>query len=477
MAMASSRRTTAELPRLASTSGLGARRTGETLVHSRPRAAMLFLALATSWATLAQDPGVTTSEDVGTARVVVVCAPTLPKQALFACLPIGLLTDDAGAAQFAHLLEHMLIRSVDPGGLEVDGQAINGETNGSLVRFEVIGPPSKLTEMAGRLHRWLAAREFSPRVLETEKLRIQEEEQSTVAGGFAAKWASAAWSQVVLHGRSHAAVHGDVAQASAPALAAYAAARVRLDRPFTILAVGPSRHDEVVGAIRSAFPPADAQPGRGAVDAESRTATRPETRPTRTAIAATWDLDVRHRLDWIVVRVGSAADRLAAAAVAQELQRMAAMRSRAGNAPMILTSADAFAPDRILLAAGASYRTDAEGDSISTRLASLANALGKVAKSTLWNGRAELVLKEVAGPDLTLAASSTALASMPKRVRDLAGINMALGAMVPYLGVGATPATRSGVDAADVAAAMKAIAADFASAESRGSLTLTPVGK
>jgi hypothetical protein len=46
-----------------------------------------------------------------------------PQQAFLAFLPCGLLADEPGEAQFAHLMEHMLIRSTDKSGLSDEGVA------------------------------------------------------------------------------------------------------------------------------------------------------------------------------------------------------------------------------------------------------------------------------------------------------------------------------------------------------------------
>ena len=79
----------------------------------------------------------------------------------------------------AHLAEHLAIRSTDPDTLEVDGVSFNGETQGSTLRLEAIGPPEAWPSMVARLARWMDAREVDADVLEVERGRILMEVAST----------------------------------------------------------------------------------------------------------------------------------------------------------------------------------------------------------------------------------------------------------------------------------------------------------
>ena len=67
-------------------------------------------------------------------RVTVVHATAAPKQTFFIMVPFGFLADDAGRSQFAHLVEHMVIRSTDPNSLSADGMNLNGETGALSMR-------------------------------------------------------------------------------------------------------------------------------------------------------------------------------------------------------------------------------------------------------------------------------------------------------------------------------------------------------
>src|SRR5262247_57788 len=63
------------------------------------------------------------------------------KQSVFTLLPFSLVDDDAGCAQFAHLVEHMLIRSTDPESLQAGGLVFNGETGALGIRLESFADP------------------------------------------------------------------------------------------------------------------------------------------------------------------------------------------------------------------------------------------------------------------------------------------------------------------------------------------------
>src|ERR1043165_210925 len=115
----------------------------------------LFLALAS----LASDPFVRHALPGG-AEVCVLELPNAPGTSVFVILPFGLAGDEAGHAQGAHLLEHLLIRGVDPNGLEVEGLRINGETGAATLRLEVLAPAEKWREALARPARWLASRKL-----------------------------------------------------------------------------------------------------------------------------------------------------------------------------------------------------------------------------------------------------------------------------------------------------------------------------
>jgi predicted Zn-dependent peptidase len=233
-------------------------------------------------------------------RLVLVRAPQAKRQTTFTFLPITLVNDDAGRAQWSHLLEHMLIRTTDAEGLAAEGMIFNGETTHTYLRLETMAKPDHWKVALERHARWLNAREFDAQRLEREKGMITQEEQSTAVNGFTGKFALAAWNQVVSHGLAHAAVHNDVQNAEVADVNAYAARHVRLDDSVLIASIGPVPVEEVRAAIEHAIVAPD-QPMRGddvrAVDpaAPAPAASQPVAPRMR---HATWDLPTRHALFW-----------------------------------------------------------------------------------------------------------------------------------------------------------------------------------
>ena len=229
-------------------------------------------------------------------------------QSFFTLLPLGLLADDAHRAQYAHLVEHMLIRSTDPDGLEVDGIRLNGETSALTLRLESIGPVERWRESLERHARWVAADSFDEQVLAVEQQRIGQEEAGTTASGFTAKWADAAWNQVIRHGLTHAAVHNDPASATVDDLREYVRRRVPVSDDLRFVSVGPVATEELRGLLEATLgrlEPQNAEPRESTFDGS------PMHRE------ATWDLDARHYIEWYPLPDRGPADRVGSVVLSQ----------------------------------------------------------------------------------------------------------------------------------------------------------------
>lgn len=213
-----------------------------------------------------------------------------PRQSFFTFLPLGLYGDGAHRAQFAHVAEHLLIRSTDPDSLQADGFEINGETTGSSLRLDTYATPGNWRESLARHARWVAAREVDAEVLEREKQRITGELEGTVPNGYTHKWAMAAWSQIAGAGLEHAAVRGDVEGATAEAVERYLAERMPGARRIHVVAAGPVSAEELSAALEETF--GELSAGRAARNPASGTSL-----PTGDR-RATWDLEAHHYLEW-----------------------------------------------------------------------------------------------------------------------------------------------------------------------------------
>jgi hypothetical protein len=290
----------------------------------------------------------TRSELPGGVRLAVLHVPDAPRQSTFTFLPFGLVSDAAGEAQFAHLVEHMLIRSTDPDSLEPDGMQINGETTSSGLRLDTYAEPEHWRASLERHVAWLTADAFEPGVLEREKQRIAGEEATTVAGGYTHKWAEAAWHQVVSHGRPHAALHGDVADADVAAVRACVERSIRVDPDVTIVSVGPIAPDDVRDVLRAALASALARTGArsGPRPASDSRPMADERADRHASLEATWDLPAHHYLEWTRLPDRGPSDRVAAHAAAQLAMIGLARDTTFGNghalASVVATAAGRF---------------------------------------------------------------------------------------------------------------------------------------
>lgn len=243
-------------------------------------------------------------------EAVIVRAPDATKQTFFTMIPFGLVHDDAGCTQWAHLVEHMLIRATDPDALEVDGIKFNGETTTALMRLESIGEPARWQESLARHGRWLAATACDGEVLEREKGRVGQELGGTVPAGHTAKWAMAAWNQVVRHGRDHAALLGDIDAATAESLATYIGKRVPIGAEVLVAAIGPIDPALVEQELRATF---------GALKPRAATPAKALAKERAIDREASWDLTARHYLEWYPLPTAKPTERVASLLLAQLL--------------------------------------------------------------------------------------------------------------------------------------------------------------
>jgi hypothetical protein len=287
-----------------------------------------------------------------------------PRQGFLAFLPCGLLADEPGEAQFAHLMEHMLIRSTDKSGLSDGAITFNGETGDIALRLDVDAPPALASAALKKLLGWLQATEVDGDLLAAEKKNIALEIENTSRSGFTHKWALAAWNQVARLGQEHASVRGDVERATVDQVEAAIDAHVDLSR-VRIVAAGPLSLKQVkelaepllaqangLGALGGALSGLGAK--RHEIEAEKRKAKGEPPLATGDRVAK-WDLPNTHLIAWYVLPDASADDAVEALALAQLLSFQ--FQQNATLAPkkiVALASADAAVPAGRLLMLSAS---------------------------------------------------------------------------------------------------------------------------
>lgn len=304
----------------------------------------------------AQDAGWTHTTLDGGVHLSVLHVPDAPRQSSFVFLPLGLSLDEAHRTQFAHLIEHMLIRQVDPEGMVVDGIEINGETSAELLRLEAIAPPDKWRDALSHQVRWVTTRKFEDDELEREKAAMARELDTTVASGYTHKWAQAAWNQIVNHGLDHAAVYADVLDATVEQVRDYVARRVRIDDRVHFVAVGPAAAEEVARTLAAALSASPAPKPEVAPVAKPA----PETVTSRDR-TATWDLPIRHYLEFYEVPDESSVDRATSWILASSLfQRLVQHADLTRRGVRVHASADLVGRGRRYLALSASLPGDVD---------------------------------------------------------------------------------------------------------------------
>lgn len=425
---------------------------------------LLLPALACAAALGGSDPFVRSSLPGG-AELCVLEAPAAPGASVFVMLPCGLLHDRPAHAQEAHLLEHFLIRGVDPEGFQVDTLRINGETDGATLRLEVLAPAEHWRDALGRPARWLATRELGEGQLALERQRIAAEEESTTRGGFTHKWALAAWSQVIAGGAARAAVHADAQQQGAADLGARAAQLARLGRGARIVVAGPLHASEVRELVLQEYARAFAtEPSE-----TSPAATAPR---ARASVKAGWDLAAEHELEWTELPLQDAGDRAAALLLEQQafstlLQRSqkllrpgqasASLPALPGVGTVLLFSAGGFAP--------------AQHESVQQLFASVRSELAARQTEASWK-QAVAAARLRLGPAPDFQAQRRLLGQNPlaawiegQYALDLATLEIGSGARIPELA--------AGLDAGCAARAAR-LARALLEPERTGSLHLAP---
>jgi predicted Zn-dependent peptidase len=323
--------------------------------------------------------------------VIILDAPLAEQHAFITMLPLGLLDDEADRAQFAHLVEHLIVHSTDPDALDAEGVLVNGETTGLALRLESFTEPHNWEKAFDRHVSWLAAQDVDPAILEREKANIALEEQSTAANGYTHKWAQAAWNQVVRHGTSHVRVHGDIAGVSAEDARDYLRRRIGSGPGVLFVSVGPVPAEEIAIKVRAVMGelPGDAW-------AMSAPSVAKESILEVKDRKATWDLEARHYMEWYPVPADTALDRVLADALALLLNRKIQQRGSFQMAGVhALAQADLVSPEGRWLLISAPIPPGVDVELVGAELDEVRKSLG-AGKET------EIVLQELASQLLQL---------------------------------------------------------------------------
>ena len=253
-------------------------------------------------------------------RVVLVPIPESQNVSIFTYVPMGLASDPAGMTQWAHLVEHLVIRSTHP----QPTQDVNAETLPDHMRLDYYGTTSNWKEGLAHHTTWLSHGDFDEPTLQREIPPVLSECDFTAQNLATHKFAMAAWGQAARHGKDRAAVRGDIERATLEEVRRhYREHFAVLDRAVVCIVGGVTLDeahaaaDEVLSAIKSeTVSPAPTVIAKGARE-------------------ITWDLPTRHIvLSWPLPEAGDkyfAALFAAAAQLQMQLFQDADLKKLTGN--------------------------------------------------------------------------------------------------------------------------------------------------
>jgi hypothetical protein len=318
-------------------------------------------------------------------RWVLVDAPLMDTQVHFTLLPWGLLGDGSDQAQMAHLVEHALVRSVDPDaeGIEVDGVMVQGETMALNMRLETYAPLDRWEQALGWHGDWLARRGLDGEVLEgllpAERGKVMDEVDLTTRSHFTHKWALAAWNQVVRHGAEHVAVYGDVEDVGPDAVLAEISGRVGPGPDVVFVSVGPAPAEQVYAVMEEVL---------GELPAVEARVPAPTLAPEQIRGQAehrlTWDVPVGHYMAYYPLPDDGPLDRVAADALAAIANHRLAQRGTLAQARVqAVASADLVTPEGRWLLFSASLPRPQDEALVSLVLGEVADGLYSLPEASL----------------------------------------------------------------------------------------------
>jgi len=284
-------------------------------------------------------------------RTAVAYFPGSTNAAVFTFLPLGLASDDNGQAQWSHLVEHLVIRSTVPAG----SPQANAETLPDHMRLDFYGNIGNWQEGLAHHRRWLEGVPFSEASLETEKVRANQECDSTARNLATHKFAIAAWAQGVRYARTSITLKGDVLRARLVDVQRLRDEQLVVSNRVTICLVGGVAPEVAFSEMEKEFgglkmrPPLPASPARAD--------------PGRLDLR--WDLDARHLLlTWPIPDFHHELYAPLMAGAALLNARLSADPALTGKVGMVFAGSDLATPEGDVFFVSASLRPGSSFDEV-----------------------------------------------------------------------------------------------------------------
>jgi predicted Zn-dependent peptidase len=214
-------------------------------------------------------------------RVISVCFPASTNVSIFTFLTMGLTSDGPEQAQWSHLIEHLVIRSTTP----ANSPEANGETLPDHMRLDFYGNLANWKEGLSHHRRWLEGLPFTEASLAAEKPNVIAECDFAARNLASHKFAAAAWSHGLRHGKKHVALKADVKRAGLSDVQRLRDVWLVVSNQVTVC---------IVGGLQSVEGFAIVQKQLGGLSLHSMPPSAVKTTPQ--SLELTWDLDARHLL-------------------------------------------------------------------------------------------------------------------------------------------------------------------------------------
>ncbi len=303
-------------------------------------------------------------------RVVSVYFPNSTNVSIFTFSPMGLASDGPKQAQWAHLVEHLVIRSTVADDLSI----ANAETLPDHMRLDFYANISNWKEGLSHHRRWLEGVPFTEQNLVAEKPKVKSECDFTTRNFATHKFALAAWAQGVRHGESSAALKGDVDRASLAEIQAHRDGHLVVLSDVVVCVVGGVPPEEVR---------AEASRELEAIQSKAKPDTAVKLHPGPHEMS--WDLNARHLvLSWPIPGPEDAA--FAPLLVAgQRLMMQFFMDNRLkALAGMTFVGADLRTPEGSFFYVSSSLRPDSSFAEVEKLLAKYVSDLSAAGADLSW---------------------------------------------------------------------------------------------
>ena len=306
---------------------------------------------------------------------------------IFSYLPLGLVTDGKGKAQWSHLVNHLTVRTAGP----IDYNTSNTETMADNIRLDFMGNTDTWTRGLALHAKWLAGLPFSHESFTEELPKVLSQFDYIEANLATHKLAQVAWNQVFRHGKTDIAIRKDIQSAQLGELQDYRDQHlVQTDRVLLC----------VIGGVDPETLKATMEKQLGTIRLTEKTLPRPTVPPEIAKDQnATWDVKVTHYMETHPIPHPENRD-YPALFVASLLWRLACTQDTQLKELIgyIHCGVDLVTPEQVYLYVSASLKPGADIEKVKQRIGQLMNPLKQPENNTQVPMIAQSLSMELSAP-------------------------------------------------------------------------------